>query len=194
MGRLQPTPVFLLRKLHGQKSLVGYSPWDHNELDTTAHTHTHVCTHTHAHTHREISIHSHWSSPSCFPCHPQPGIQQIVKDQSASWSTVREKQRCWSGALSFSSCEHWGAALQACQWGSPLNSFQAEESGCAWNLLRVTPGDMDAGSMSGAILRVHSSCPTDSLLSKGQSLVWPVLWSLSDPVGKDQVLESPCLW
>ena len=24
----QPTPVFLPRELHGQKSLVGYSPWD----------------------------------------------------------------------------------------------------------------------------------------------------------------------
>ena len=24
----QPTPVFLLGEFHGQKSLVGYSPWD----------------------------------------------------------------------------------------------------------------------------------------------------------------------
>ena len=31
----QPTPVFLPRKLHGQRSLVGYSPWDHKESDTT---------------------------------------------------------------------------------------------------------------------------------------------------------------
>ena len=30
----QPTPVFLPRELHGQKSLVGYSPWGHKELDT----------------------------------------------------------------------------------------------------------------------------------------------------------------
>ncbi|XDA74027.1 hypothetical protein R6Z07F_004246 [Ovis aries] len=30
----QPTPVFL-RKPHGQRSLVGYSPWGHKELDTT---------------------------------------------------------------------------------------------------------------------------------------------------------------
>ena len=33
-----PTPVFLPEKSHGQKSLVGYSPWSHKELDTTAHT------------------------------------------------------------------------------------------------------------------------------------------------------------
>ena len=31
----QPTPVFLLGKSHGQKSLVGYSPWGHKESDTT---------------------------------------------------------------------------------------------------------------------------------------------------------------
>ena len=38
-----PTPVFLLGKFHGQRSLVGYSPWDHEESDTTKHTqHTHI--------------------------------------------------------------------------------------------------------------------------------------------------------
>ena len=31
----QPTPVFLLGKSHGQKSLEGCSPWGHKELDTT---------------------------------------------------------------------------------------------------------------------------------------------------------------
>ena len=31
----QPTPVFFPGKSHGQKSLVGYSPWDLKELDTT---------------------------------------------------------------------------------------------------------------------------------------------------------------
>ena len=31
----EPTPVFLPGESHGQKSLVGYSPWGHKELDTT---------------------------------------------------------------------------------------------------------------------------------------------------------------
>ena len=31
----QPTPVFLLGESHGQRSLVGYSPWSRKELDTT---------------------------------------------------------------------------------------------------------------------------------------------------------------
>ena len=35
---MQPTPVFLPGESHGQRSLVGYSPWDHKELDMTEHT------------------------------------------------------------------------------------------------------------------------------------------------------------
>ena len=33
----QPAPVFLPEKFHGQRSLVGFSPWGHRELDTTEH-------------------------------------------------------------------------------------------------------------------------------------------------------------
>ena len=32
---LQPTPVFLPKKAHGQRSLAGYSPWGCKELDMT---------------------------------------------------------------------------------------------------------------------------------------------------------------
>ena len=45
----QPTPVFLPRKSHRQRSLAGCSPWGHKEsarLSDGAHTHTR----THAHT------------------------------------------------------------------------------------------------------------------------------------------------
>ena len=31
----QPTPVFFPEKSHGQRSLTGYSPWGHKELDMT---------------------------------------------------------------------------------------------------------------------------------------------------------------
>ena len=34
----QPTPVFLPGKSHGQRSLAGYSPWGHKELDMTEET------------------------------------------------------------------------------------------------------------------------------------------------------------
>ena len=32
--KLQPTPVFLPGESHGQRSLVGCSPWGHKQLDT----------------------------------------------------------------------------------------------------------------------------------------------------------------
>ena len=38
-GHWQPTPVFLPGKSHGQRSLVGYSPWGHQESDTTERLH-----------------------------------------------------------------------------------------------------------------------------------------------------------
>ena len=41
---------FLPGKSHGQRSLVGYSPWGHKESDTTERlTHMRSCTHTHTH-------------------------------------------------------------------------------------------------------------------------------------------------
>ena len=33
--KCQPTPVFLPGKFHGQRSLVGYSPWDGKESAMT---------------------------------------------------------------------------------------------------------------------------------------------------------------
>ena len=36
-----PTPVVLPGECHGQRSLVGYSPWSRRELDTTARLSTH---------------------------------------------------------------------------------------------------------------------------------------------------------
>ena len=35
----QPTPVLLSEKSHGRRSLVGYNPWGHKELDTTEQLH-----------------------------------------------------------------------------------------------------------------------------------------------------------
>jgi len=34
-SKWQPTPVFLPEKSHGQRSLAGYCPQGHKELDTT---------------------------------------------------------------------------------------------------------------------------------------------------------------
>ena len=39
----QPTPVILPGESHGQRGLVGYSPWGHRELDTAERLSTHTC-------------------------------------------------------------------------------------------------------------------------------------------------------
>ena len=38
---MAPTPALLLGKSHGRRSLVGYSPWGREELDTTERLHFH---------------------------------------------------------------------------------------------------------------------------------------------------------
>jgi len=43
-GRGKPLQYSCLENPHGQRSLAGYSPWGHNELDTTKAT-EHACTH-----------------------------------------------------------------------------------------------------------------------------------------------------
>ena len=39
-GNGNPLQYSCLEKSHGQRSLTGYSPWGHKELDTTEHSHT----------------------------------------------------------------------------------------------------------------------------------------------------------
>ena len=50
----QPTPIFLPGESHGQRSLVGYSPWGCKESDMTER-----LIHTHTHTH-SYSIYSYY--------------------------------------------------------------------------------------------------------------------------------------
>ena len=83
----QPTPVFLPEKFHGQRSLVGYSPWRHKELDTTEHTHT------------LVRIRSSWfpSSPHLFflvLIHTQNNIHFVTKGlkmlEEFLWSNISQ--------------------------------------------------------------------------------------------------------
>ena len=53
---LQTTPVFLPGDSHGQRSLVGYSPWGHNESDMTEWLSTH--------THSGVGGTGHWDPKS----------------------------------------------------------------------------------------------------------------------------------
>ena len=57
----QSTPVFLPGKSHGQRSLMGYSPWDYEQSDIISQLSTHIGiivrdrAHTHTHTHTEVA-------------------------------------------------------------------------------------------------------------------------------------------
>ena len=53
---MQPTPVLLPGKSHGQRSLAWLSPWGHEESNMTEHVYTCACTHTHTHTHTHVCI------------------------------------------------------------------------------------------------------------------------------------------
>ena len=55
----QLAPVFLLGELPGQRSLVGYRPWDHKESDTTKQLSAHTYTHTHTLVHPSDSNVTH---------------------------------------------------------------------------------------------------------------------------------------
>ena len=46
-GNVNPLQYSCHGESHGQRSLVGYSPWGHKELDPTERLHTHTDTHTH---------------------------------------------------------------------------------------------------------------------------------------------------
>ena len=53
-GNGNPLQNFFPGKFHGQRSLVGYSPWGHKELDTTERLHVHVHVQCHIKNHRQI--------------------------------------------------------------------------------------------------------------------------------------------
>ena len=62
----QPTPVFLLGKSHGQRSLGGYSPWGLKESDMTEHRHTHTHIHTLIHMCQTLCRYQEWNTVSIF--------------------------------------------------------------------------------------------------------------------------------
>ena len=69
----QPTPLFLPGESHGQRSLVGYSPWGHRESDAAEAEHT--CTHAHTHTHTHTSL----LQPSHHVLPPWAGVSVSIR-------------------------------------------------------------------------------------------------------------------
>ena len=72
----QPTPGFLPGESHGQRSLVGYSPWGHKRVGHKWVTKHAVCTYTYFHTYAHTympppSRHPLFSDFPCLPLHSQ---------------------------------------------------------------------------------------------------------------------------
>ena len=61
--------TIITRKIHGQRSQMGYSPWDGKESDTTEVT-EHACVHTHTHTHSSSNPAFSESLPHSSHSHP----------------------------------------------------------------------------------------------------------------------------
>ena len=99
----QPSPVFLPGEFHGQRSLVGCSPWGHKELDTLSNSLSH--THTHTHTHflevkcslgLILSVGARWlivsgqTSPSISP----GSLEGVTVSTNPDFSLVLQWPRC----------------------------------------------------------------------------------------------------
>ena len=58
-GHGNPLLYSCMENPHGQRSLVGYSPWGHKDLDMTEQLSMRACAHTQTHTHTDIHTHTH---------------------------------------------------------------------------------------------------------------------------------------
>ena len=84
----QPTPVLLPGESHGWRSLVGYSPWGHEELDTTE------------------RLHFHFSLPGTGKGNGDPlqySCLENPRDRGAWWAVVYGVPQSWIRLKQFSS-------------------------------------------------------------------------------------------
>ena len=77
----QPNPVFLPGNPHGQRSLVGYSPWSHKESDITEHTHTEY---------QKIQV-----LYGCLPLGRRLGILEPGSSSASQWRDKRHFVQEW---------------------------------------------------------------------------------------------------
>ena len=74
----RPTPVLLPGKSHGQRSVVGYSPWGHKELDMTERLHFH------------FSCHEKYNAVmlSYFSCHEKYNALMLSSLYQGDWENL----------------------------------------------------------------------------------------------------------
>ena len=120
-----PTPVLLPGKFHGQRSLVGYSPWDHKLSDVTEHTYSEIWVWT--------TDSGQFSSviQSCLtPCNPMdcstsgfPVHHQLMEltQTHVHWGgdAIQSFHSLLPASPAFSHCQHQGLF----QWVSSLHQL-----------------------------------------------------------------------
>ena len=118
--RWQPTPVLLPGKFHGQRSLVGCSPWGHEESDMTEWLHFHFSL---------SQIGEGNGNPLQCPClvNPMNGGAWWAAVYVVTESRTRLKQLC----SSIYGCENWTIKKAECR------RIDAFELWCWRRLLRV---------------------------------------------------------
>ena len=90
----QPTPVFWPGEPRGRRSLEGYSPWGHKELDTTERLHVHLPL---------------WGGAVCLLC----GISLLMAQTRGAWHTCVHECPSGGSTLSGPACPH-STHLGAC--------------------------------------------------------------------------------
>ena len=109
----QPTPLFLPGEFHGQRSLVGYSPWGCKESDTTEQlTHTHISK-------------EWWQNKASSPAPSTPSYaHSTMKSSTTGWLMVSEPE---SGRSSW-----FSSSFNLCEGGKNCTDFITQHS--AWRI------------------------------------------------------------
>ena len=96
----QATPIFLPGESHGQRSLVGYSPWGLKESDTTEQLSSHISSVQFSHSVVSDSLRPHELQHARPPCpSPAPGVHSDSRS-SSQWCHPAIS----SSVVTFSSC------------------------------------------------------------------------------------------
>ena len=105
--RWHPTPVLLPGKSHGQRSLVGCSPWGREQLDTTARLHFHFSL---------LCVGEGNGNPLQCSCLENP------RNGGAWWTAIYGVSQSWtrlkrlsSSSSSMRGCESWTIKKAECQ-------------------------------------------------------------------------------